>query len=357
VRFRAAGLAAIATLLAACGGTGQAGSRPPADTRPPATSTGTPPANTRPVTNLAGTPPPLAVINVSLATVWTQPRLARPVDAPSTTNPVDIPLWLSRMTTADRGWLVGRLQTQVAYGVDVSVLGHSGTWSKVAVHGQPSQLNPLGYPGWVPTRQLTGNRSLVAIRDHDPVAIVIGRTAWLRDPVTLAKRIQISFATRIWVVGGTPGHYLIATPNGGRLAIRTSAVARYRSVAAIPKPTGAMIVAAAKQFLGLPYLWAGTSGFGFDCSGLTYSVYRRFGITLARDADRQALQGIPVARSALRPGDLLFFAGPGGIGHIHHVAIYVGSGNMIESPNTGDVVKIAPISSLGSEYAGARRYL
>ncbi len=344
----AAVMAAVAVLMVACGGAGQTGSGLPAHTRP---------ATTVKTVNAGAPAPPLAVVNVSLATVWTQPRLPRLIDVPSTTNPVDIPLWLSRMTIADREWLVGKLQTQAAYGVEVSVLGRSGRWTRIAVHGQPSQLDPLGYPGWVPTRQLTGNRSLITIKAGHPVGVVIGRTAWLRDPVTLAKRIQISFATRVWLVGGSRGYYLIATPTGGRLAIRTTAVARYPSVAAIPRPTGAMIAAAAKRFLGLPYLWAGTSGFGFDCSGLTYTVYRRYGIPLPRDADRQALHGVPVARSSLLPGDLLFFAGPGGIGHIHHVAIYVGSGNMIESPNTGDVVKIAPISSLGSEYAGARRYL
>jgi gamma-D-glutamyl-L-lysine dipeptidyl-peptidase len=237
------------------------------------------------------------------------------------------------------------------------VLEQRGRWSRVAVHGQPTQLDPRGYPGWLPTRQLTGNLSLLALARTRPVAIVTRRTAWLREPATLARRIQVSYGTRLWVVHASGGYETVATPNGGRLAIRQTAVATYPSVADIPRPTGVRIVTAARKFLGLAYLWGGTSGFGFDCSGFTHTIYRRFGIRIPRDADRQALHGMPVARAQLRPGDLVFFAGPGGTGTIHHVAIYAGSGQIIESPRTGEPVKVIPLSALASEYAGARRYL
>ena len=116
-------------------------------------------------------------------------------------------------------------------------------------------------------------------------------------------------------------------------------------------------VAEARRFLGVDYLWAGTSAYAFDCSGFTYTLFRRFGIPLPRDADRQALHGTPVSRTRLQPGDLLFFAGPGGSGTVHHVAMYTGSGMMIEAPHTGEVVKIVSIASMQNEYAGARRYL
>jgi cell wall-associated NlpC family hydrolase len=296
-------------------------------------------------------------VNVSVATLWAHPDALRPLDAPSAAQPVDIPAWLAAMTTADREWLVGRVQTQALYGMTVAVLRRRGNWSDVAVRGQPSQLDPRGYPGWMPTRQLTSNLSLLAVERTHPVAVVIAKVARLRDPVTLAPRLQVTFATRLWITGTSGGYDLVATPGGVTRAIRASKVARYRSVAAIPKPTGARIVATARRFLGLAYLWGGTSAYGFDCSGFTSTVYRRFGIPLPRDADRQALHGTPVARADLRPGDLVFLAGAGGAGHIHHVAIYMGSGQVIEAPNTGDVVRIAPLSSLLPEYAGARRYL
>lgn len=298
-----------------------------------------------------------AIVKVSVATLWAQPGHLRPLDAPSAGNPVDIPAWLRGMTTADREWLVGRVQTQALYGMTVSVLGQRGRWSHVAVHGQTSQLNPIGYPGWLPTRQLTADLSLLAVERRNPVAVVTATTAWLRDPVSLAPAIQVSFATRLWITGVAGGYDLVATPTGGTLAIRASAVARYRAVSAISRPTGARIVATARRFVGLAYLWGGTSAYGFDCSGFTYTIFRRFGIPLPRDADRQALHGTPVARASLRPGDLVFLAGPGGIGTIHHVAIYAGAGEVIEAPRTGEAVKVVPLATLASEYAGARRYL
>jgi cell wall-associated NlpC family hydrolase len=298
-----------------------------------------------------------AIVDVSVATLWAQPDRLRPLDAPSARNPADIPAWLAAMSIADREWLVGRVQTQALYGMTVYVLRQSGGWSDVAVRGQSSQLNPIGYPGWMPTRQLTGNLSLLAVQRRNPVGVVRAMTAWLRDPASLAPTIRVSFATRLWITGVSGAYDLVATPRGGTRAIRASALARYRSVSAIPRPTGARIVATARRFMGLQYLWGGTSAYGFDCSGFTYTIYRRFGIPIPRDADRQALHGTPVARASLRPGDLVFFAGPGGTGAVHHVAIYIGSGEVIQAPHTGAAIEIVPLATMMSEYAGARRYL
>ncbi|HSC74012.1 MAG TPA: C40 family peptidase [Gaiellaceae bacterium] len=108
---------------------------------------------------------------------------------------------------------------------------------------------------------------------------------------------------------------------------------------------------AARMFLGVRYLWGGTSAFGFDCSGLIELAFRTAGFVIPRDADAQAHGGHTVSRTEIRPGDLLFF----GRSHVHHVTLYIGDGRMIEAPNSASTVRISPVRL--TDYAGARRYL
>jgi cell wall-associated NlpC family hydrolase len=105
----------------------------------------------------------------------------------------------------------------------------------------------------------------------------------------------------------------------------------------------------ALRYLGIPYVWGGASPSGFDCSGLVMYVFAQLGISLPHFAAAQFGLGSPVARSDLQPGDLVFFDG------LNHVGIYIGGGEMVHAPQTGDVVKIEAISDFGSGYVGARR--
>ncbi len=117
---------------------------------------------------------------------------------------------------------------------------------------------------------------------------------------------------------------------------------------------GQAIVNTARKYLGVPYVWGGTSPRGFDCSGLVQYVCRQNGISVNRVAADQSRNGRYVSRDNLQPGDLVFFAKRG---RINHVGIYIGNGNMIHAPQTGDVVKVSSINTSyrTSTYAGARR--
>jgi cell wall-associated NlpC family hydrolase len=111
------------------------------------------------------------------------------------------------------------------------------------------------------------------------------------------------------------------------------------------------VVGIAMQYLGIPYLYGGSSpSTGFDCSGFIMYVYAKVGVSLPHNAAAQYGHGTPVDRSQLQPGDLVFFNGLG------HNGIYIGGGNFIHSPHTGDVVKISSLTGwYDSTWVGARR--
>jgi cell wall-associated NlpC family hydrolase len=115
----------------------------------------------------------------------------------------------------------------------------------------------------------------------------------------------------------------------------------------VPSAGHADAASIALRYLGVPYRWGGATPSGFDCSGLVMYVYAQLGIQLPHYTEAQYGYGTPVPRDQLQPGDLVFFDG------LSHVGIYIGNGQMVHAPHTGDVVKIAPLSELS--YVGARR--
>ncbi len=116
-------------------------------------------------------------------------------------------------------------------------------------------------------------------------------------------------------------------------------------------PLGKRVVRYARNLVGVPYRYGGGSPrSGFDCSGLVRYVYGHFGISLAHSSFAQFGRGRLVVRRALKPGDLVFFAGAG------HVGIYVGHGRFIHAPHTGAVVSVDRLTGwYSSSFDGARR--
>ena len=107
------------------------------------------------------------------------------------------------------------------------------------------------------------------------------------------------------------------------------------------------VIDAAMAQRGKPYVWAAGGPSSFDCSGLTSYAFRAAGINLPHSSLMQSRMGQAVSRDELQPGDLVFFYSP-----VSHVGIYIGNGQMVHAPTSGDVVKVAPLMS---GFSGARR--
>jgi cell wall-associated NlpC family hydrolase len=150
-----------------------------------------------------------------------------------------------------------------------------------------------------------------------------------------------------------------------------------------PAPTGGSwspgkaqtAVNRAMRWQGMPYIWAGgnASGpddggctdpvaacgvVGFDCSGLVLNAWAPY-ISLAHFADTQYRQAgsFHPSPGQFQPGDLLFWGNPGAVGGLHHVAMYIGNGNVIQAPESGDVVRVTPWNQVSYDYYGATRPL
>jgi cell wall-associated NlpC family hydrolase len=128
---------------------------------------------------------------------------------------------------------------------------------------------------------------------------------------------------------------------------------RHDPVPAVSKPTvGERAAAIAVREVGVPYRWGGSSpAGGFDCSGLVYWTYGRLGIELPHSSYALYDQSRRIARSRMKPGDLLFFSGLG------HVGIYIGRGRMVHAPHTGTRVQVVKLghSPYGARLVGVRR--
>ncbi len=165
---------------------------------------------------------------------------------------------------------------------------------------------------------------------QSPNSTVIGKLTYGQNVTVIGYedgwcRIQYGDKT-----GYIFGNYVSITPE-------EAAQAEAEAKAEATRSAGENIVEYAKNFLGTPYRYGGSSPSGFDCSGFVKYVYSYFGVSLPRTSYSQMSSGYAVSTSELMPGDLLFFRGGG------HVGIYVGNGTYIHSPNSGRTVSIDPL--------------
>lgn len=155
----------------------------------------------------------------------------------------------------------------------------------------------------------------VAVAADAPVAAA-GRDAFSATSEAEIKRAQLRAAMLVY--RGPTVRTLLANP---------------------PYPNFSLdqVVAVAKQYIGVPYVYGGASPAGFDCSGFTEYVYAQFGVALPHSSSRQGSGGTAIAASAALPGDLVVMDGGG------HVGIYLGGNMMIDAPRAGETVQVRAI--------------
>ncbi|WP_112240946.1 C40 family peptidase [Kribbella monticola] len=272
----------------------------------------------------------LVAARVPVSTVWTSPDAPRDVDAPAVAASPDVAGWAKSMDTETRLGLHGRTLTQLLYGEPVVIRSERQGWSEILAPWQPSSSDEVGYPGWVPTSHLGELPSSATA----PVAVAVPSAALTAEPGS-GHLLDLSFATVLASLDHSDGFTRVALPDGGEGWIADSALRPMESAA-----TAEDRIRLGSQFLGLEYLWGGTSSYGLDCSGLVHTVSRVLGQRVPRDAHDQAdtLESIPVEEA--RPGDLYFFARPGQ--QVHHVG-FVSSEGMLHASETGKLLENEPL--------------
>jgi peptidoglycan DL-endopeptidase CwlO len=221
--------------------------------------------------------------------------------------------------------------------------------------------------------QVVSFKREVTVRTHTLVRDRTAQTGLVRERAAAKARIGYQLGRQQRLYNSIKGEiaHLVAMQRARQLALAARAqqrLAAYQAQGNDPgfgisgsTPDGYVapptqysgVVGIAMQYLGVPYVWGGSTPSGFDCSGFVMYVYAQVGVSLPHYTGAQWAMGVPVAASDLEPGDLVFFDGLG------HVGIYIGGGEFIHSPHTGDVVRIDSLSEswYSATYDGARRII
>ncbi len=166
---------------------------------------------------------------------------------------------------------------------------------------------------------------------QSPNSTVIGKLTYGQNVTVIGCEngwCQIQYGDKI---GYIFGNYVNVTPE-------EAAIAEKEAAEDFSKAAGENILEYAKNFIGTPYVYGGSTPSGFDCSGFVKYVYAYFGVSLPRTSYAQMQSGYPVSTASLQVGDLLFFRGGG------HVGIYAGNNTYIHAPQSGRSVSIDEIN-------------
>lgn len=253
---------------------------------------------------------------------------------------------------------------QALMGTVVKIIDEKGYWRRI--------VSPEPYTAWVVDRGLV-EMSCNELREYIAAPKYICTADYTHifetadeNSLRISDFVMGGLVRKVPDSEGRPvsrGNFLaVRLPSGKDGWVPESAVCDFAEWAAGQNTSGSDITQTAMRFLGVPYMWGGTSIKYVDCSGLSRSVYFMNGILLPRNASQQARVGEDVSLDSLEPGDLLFFGTPATAQkkeRISHVGIYLGEGRYIHS---SQVVRINSLNAEDEDYGGrmplrARRIL
>ncbi|MEW6512254.1 MAG: C40 family peptidase [Bacteroidota bacterium] len=256
---------------------------------------------------------------------------------------------------------VANIRTSPDHGAEMGTQAILGTPVKVLKkrHGWFYVQTPDEYLGWTDDPVVRMDDSSYRAWTDRPKVIVTAPFGWVREaPSDNSQPVSdVVAGSLLAVVGKGRTHYELDYPDGRRGFLPLREGAPFDHWLSVTHDTPESIVATAKQYKGVPYLWGGTSAKGMDCSGFTKTVYFLNGVLLPRDADQQASVGDPVEVAGgipeFRAGDLLFFgrrASEGKGERVTHVAISLGGARFIHASGDVHMNSLSPADTDFSNY-------
>jgi len=244
------------------------------------------------------------------------------------------------------------MDTQTLTGMPMRILEKRGSWLRV--------MTPEGYISWSnmgvePMTQEQYNAWIAA----DKFIVTTHYTLFREGPSATSGVVMDGvWGATVKAAGEQGAYYKVILPNGKSAFVPKADVQKYNEWLKQRNPTAANVIATAKQFLGFPYLWGGTSIKGVDCSGFVKSSFFLNGVIIPRDASQQVKAGEEVDISNLlanlQPADLLFFgskARENSPERITHVGMYIGNGQFIHSASTPASVVINSLIPSEPDYS------
>lgn len=248
--------------------------------------------------------------------------------------------------------------SQVLLGMPVKILDSSNKWLLIQA--------PEGYIGWTSgsIKQIKHDELIADLRKPKIIITCLYAKTYCRADVQSQSVSDIVIGNILTLEGKEKNFFKVTYPDGRMAFVEKQNAQEFENWLSEIELTGESIVSMAKQLMGVPYVWGGTSSKGLDCSGFTKIIYWMHGIIIPRDASQQVLSGVEVDNKGnfenVQKGDLVFFGTKASVESskekVVHVGIYIGNKQFIHAD---DYIHISSFNPIDKQYDAfnTNRYL